>query len=383
MRLARLVCVILMLLFIPTILFGAITAVYTPEPYIVLQVQPGPYTSDTVLGAKLGTLIATTTDGDKIHSPVWGTINEVWGGVTLTGPMSLVPNGPFIDNSTDIFYIMSVAYPEGYPGTPTIRRLQGTYEPIIQMSSYTVNVNPFRVELWLVNTHQTKPDATVVLRPASCFQLNAVYTLPADFNPIFSFITANDASTNVGTMMNVSGTPNSRGSYVSVNGQSGPNSTPIVDPTSYTDPNNPGSPGITYGDPPQMVSYSVSLINQSISFNLTDAIGAKRKDVNTMMITVSNGKSGVNYTQEVIFRDSSTSNDFRLLPEVSGPSPIAFSLFFDTTPVIKGTPVLWDTLQNGSNNTKTIRIGGIDEIAIQSLASGTYSDTISVEIRNP
>jgi hypothetical protein len=132
-----------------------------------------------------------------------------------------------------------------------------------------------------------------------------------------------------------------------------------------------------------MVSFSVSLTNQSISFDLADAIGTNRKDVNTMTIIVANGKVGTNYSQQVIFTDTSGSTDFRLLPEQSGPASISFNLYFGGTQVTKGTPILWNTLQNGSNNIKTIQIGGIDQNAIDSLASGTYSDTISVEIQNP
>jgi len=77
MSFARYTVVLLMLLLVPALLFGAITAVYTPEPYLVLQAKPGPFTSDTTFGAKLGTLIVTTTDGDKIYAPTWGSTDEV------------------------------------------------------------------------------------------------------------------------------------------------------------------------------------------------------------------------------------------------------------------------------------------------------------------
>ncbi len=105
-----------------------------------------------------------------------------------------------------------------------------------------------------------------------------------------------------------------------------------------------------------------------------------------MSITVSNGKVGTSYSQKVIFTDLtpvSTSAEFRMLPEESGPNPIPFKLYFDSTEVVKGEAITWNNLQNGSNNTKTIRIGGINQNTIDSLASGTYSDTISVEIQNP
>ena len=382
----RYTVVLLMLLLVPALLFGAITAVYTPEPYLVLQAKPGPFTSDTTFGAKLGTLIVTTTDGDKIYAPTWGSTDEVEYSAILRGPMRSYPGGPFEENATHTFHIMSVAYPYGYPGTPVIRVVQSPHSPIVSWFANTVDANPFRVELYLMSTNSTYQHTTTYWRPASYFQLNAVYTLPITFNPVFSFVSANDYWMNVGWMMN-NGEPNpSHGSYVSVNGVAGADSTPIVQSSAYTDPDNPGQPGMTYGDPPQMVSYSVFLTNQSTEFNLADAIGSKRKDVNTMSITVSNGTAGANYTQKVIFTDLtpvSTSAEFRMLPEESGPNPIPFKLYFDSTEVVKGEAITWNNLQNGSNNTKTIRIGGINQNTIDSLASGTYTDTISVEIQNP
>ncbi|TAH54973.1 MAG: hypothetical protein EWM48_10580, partial [Sphaerochaeta sp.] len=117
----------------------------------------------------------------------------------------------------------------------------------------------------------------------------------------------------------------------------------------------------------------------------SEAVGTNRKDVNTMTITVSNGIAGADYSQKVIFTDLtpvSTSAEFRMLPEESGPNPIPFKLYFDSTEVVKGEAITWSSLQNGSSNTKTIRIGGIDQNVIDSLASGTYSDTINVEIQN-
>lgn len=366
----------LMLAFIPFLIFGAVTAEYTPEEQVVLQVRPGPYTSDTTLGAKLGTLIVTTTEGDKIHTPTWGTVDEVWGGVPLKGAMRAIANGPFWDDATDTFYIMSVAYPEGYPGPPTIQRLEGTYTPIIKLSSSTVSVNPFRVELWLINTALENRNATVIFRPASYFRLNTVYTLPEDFSPMFSFISAKNPSTHTFTLMKADGTPESAfGSYVAVNGTTGSNS---IDIASGLDPG-----GMPYIDPQQTVSFSVFLSEQSTTFDLFEAVGTNRKDVNTMTFVVSNGESGIDYSQEVIFTDTSTgSDDFMLHDQEPGPALIPFSLYFGSEEVTKGEPVTWNTLQNG-DNTRTIRIGGIDEIAIQGLASGTYSDRITVEIRNP
>ena len=379
MSLTRFAYVLLMLSSIPSLLFGAITVTYTAVP-LELKTAPGPYTSNTVIGIKLGTL---RVDGGPIYTPVWGNTTEVDSGtVKVKGPMS---NG----SNEATFYLMSVAYPNGESQSPTIKVFSGAFLSIVSLPQnwVTVSADPFIVELWLVNTADTNntynPSTTC---SASDFQMNAAYTLDS-FRPEFSFVTANSSKTNANSMMQgQTGNANpSNGTYVIVNGNGGPDSTPIVEPTAYTDPDNPNSPVMTYVDPTQIVSYSVFLSEQTKTFNLSEAVGTNRKDVNTMTITVSNGIAGADYSQKVIFTDLtpvSTSAEFRMLPEESGPNPIPFKLYFDSTEVVKGEAITWNNLQNGSSNAKTIRIGGIDQNVIDSLASGTYSDTINVEIQN-
>ena len=380
MSLTRFAYVLLMLSSIPSLLFGAITVTYTAVP-LELKTAPGPYTSNTVIGIKLGTL---RVDGGPIYTPVWGNTTEVDSGtVKVKGPMS---NG----SNEATFYLMSVAYPNGESQSPTIKVFSGAFLSIVSLPQnwVTVSADPFIVELWLVNTADTNntynPSTTC---SASDFQMNAAYTLDS-FRPEFSFVTANSSKTNANSMMQgQTGNANpSNGTYAIVNGNGGPDSTPIVESTAYTDPDNPNSPVMTYVDPSQIVSYSVFLSEQTKTFNLSEAVGTNRKDVNTMTITVSNGIAGADYSQKVIFTDLtpvSTSAEFRMLPEESGPNPIPFKLYFDSTEVVKGEAITWNNLQNGSSNTKTIRIGGINQNTIDSLASGTYSDTISVEIQNP
>jgi len=377
MSVTRFASVLLMFLLVPALLFGAITATYTPEPYLHFEVQPGPYTSDTVLGAKLGTLEAFT-DGEEIYSPAWGSTSENFWPAYVSGPMRFYPGGPLIQWTYE-FHIMSVAYRHGYPGQPTITKVDYPYSPIIDNGPIQVKVSPFRVELYLVNTDSTNRNIKVKPPelPASYFEPNEVYTLTPMFNPVYSFVVANQKGTKVNEMMNWwDGEPNQNGSYVSVDGNAGENS---IDIATGLSPD-----GVPYGDPPDMVSFSVFLTNQSTEFNLSEAVGTNRKEVNTMRIIVSNGIAGANYSQEVIFTDTSPgSEDFMLLPEESGPTSIPFKLYFDSMEVEKGAIITWSNLQDGSDNTKTIRIGGIDQNIIDSLASGTYSDTINVEIRNP
>jgi len=382
MNSARYITVFLMLLLMPVLLFGAITATYYAEPSLYLQVQPGPYTSDTVIGAKLG-FLEVTTDGEEIYSPAWGSTSENILPTLVYGDMRWYdqPSGPFIPLSSHPFHIMSVAYRHGYPGQPTITKVDHPYSPIIDNGPIQVKVSPFRVELYLVNTDSTNRNIKVKSqwpdRPAIHFKEGFVYTFDLLFDPAYSFVVANQKGTKVNEMMNLLGEPNSNGSYVSVGGNTGSNSIPIAPGL------NPNTPGMPYG-PPQTVIFSVALSDLSTTFDLAEAVGSNRKVVNTMTIIVYNGVVGANYSQEVVFTDTSSGfDDFRLLHEEGGFVTIPFNLFFGGTQVTKGEPIDWDTLQSGSDNIKTIQIGGIDQNAIDSLASGTYSDTISVEIRNP
>ena len=104
------------LLLLANILFAAVIATYTPEPYLVFKEKPGPWTSNTVMGAKLGTFTVTTSGGDKIYSPVMGSTIEVGSGVTVTGLMKSYAAGPFEPNSTQTFYVITVSYPNGRGG---------------------------------------------------------------------------------------------------------------------------------------------------------------------------------------------------------------------------------------------------------------------------
>src|SRR5690554_2546990 len=280
MHIIKRIALLFTLLLLPFGLLASITATYTPEPYLAFKEKPGPWTSNTVMGAKLGTFTVTTTGNDKIYSPVMGSTIEVNGGVEVTGLMKRYAAGPFEPNSTQKFYVITVSYPNGRGSAPNLQVVGGTHWPLLSWDAVTVNANPFYVDLFLVNHNTASTSHVVVYRPTSYFKLDTPYSLPQDFNPHFSILTANNSTTNAGTYMtNNDGTPNNQGSYIPTDndngsGQSGPDNTPIVNPGAYTDPDNPGSPGIIYGDPPVAVGYDVSFVQgNSVSFTLHDAIG--------------------------------------------------------------------------------------------------------------
>lgn len=381
---SRHIVVLFTLLLMPALLFGAITVTYTPASSIILQDYPGPYTSNTVIGAKLGTLDVEITGGSVIHSPAWGTAGEVAGGVSLTGPMYDKHTGGY-ESDTHTFTVMSVAY---IGGVPTINRFDATYIPIYEQKC-TLN-STFSVELWLVNTHKTQPDATVGSgqRPAIDFQAGSVYTLPDDFDPYFSFISANQGNTNVNKMVNSDGTPNSDGSYVSVSGATGPNSTPIINPSGYTNPDDPTSPGMTYGDPGQaIIGTSFTLESQEVSITLDQHTGTQIHKINaaTLGVLVYNEQGGESVDVDITFTDNSPPGEdgFNLLHVDAPEFMIPYTLFWGNTtnPITKGVAIEWNDLGKG-NHLKDIYMGWIDAEIVDQRPQGDYKSIVTVTIAN-
>lgn len=364
------------------VLFAEVTATYLRESAITLDISPGPFTHPTVLGAKLGTFVITSTNGE-IYSPSLVNIGEASGQIPLTGLMKNWADGPFVLNTND-FYIISVAYPNGLGSEPVLQVLYNNVIPIISWNSNTVYANPFYVELYLVNTNSTNRNAQSGWRPASYFKLDSPYSLPVGFNPRFSVAVADSPNTNVGTYTTGSGSvKESQGSYVTTDGSSGPDNTPILDPGSYTNPDDPDTPGFYYGEVPVTESFFIDFLIPESNFELSDAYGSNRVTINEARIEVMNGTQGTNYTQLFTFTDQSQASSFQLFPSAGSGSPINFNLYLENDLIEKGTAYTWSGLQPGILNTRNIRIGGISETEVMNRVSGTYTDTITVTITNP
>ncbi len=377
----RMLVILLLLGCFQSLLFATVTAVYIPENQITLSISPGPYTSDSVLGAKLGTFVITATDGE-IYSPSLVNIGEASDGIPVTGLMKNYANGPY-ELGTNTFYIMSVAYPNGLGGEPVLQTLYNNLWPIISWSDVTVYQPVLYVEMYLVNTNKTNRHAQSLYRYASYFKLDSPFTLPSGFNPRFSIAVAQEEGTNVGSYTNADGTVvETQGDYVVTDGVDGPDSTPIIGTGGYTNPEDPGSPGFYYGDVPLVPTFLFHFFDADVHFSLESALGSNRVTVNQAMIQIENGVAGETYEQTLVFSDTSTAPEFQLFP-VDGPgNPISYFLFLGNSPITKGVPMLWTGLQPNANS-QDLKIGGISENAVSLLASGSYRGTITVTITNP
>ena len=240
---------IILLLFLigSSFLFGAIFAEYIAEPGINFVVAPGPYTSPTVLGTKIGTFRVTATEGDQIYSPVMLGDYPMPRGITVTGPMKSWSGGGYEPNSTQTFSLAMVSYHNGYGSAPTIQAYEGALRPVIGAGAYTIQANPYFIELYLVNIDGNDLNANKVVgyRPASFFQPGAVYTLPSSFSPWFGLALGKDATVGSWNVADAGGPIPNKGQQIPVNGS---NDIPILTPGSFTDPGNTGSSGVIYGD---------------------------------------------------------------------------------------------------------------------------------------
>lgn len=379
----------LILVALPCGVWGAVTAVYIPEPQIAFEIAPHPFTSNTVLAAKLGRLEMTSTTG-VIYSPAFVHVGSASQSVAVSGLMKEWATAKEYVPGTHYFWIISVAYPNGLGAEPVLQVLYGNVWPIIDWDTYPITTLPFFVDLFLVNINSTNRHVTVSNRPASYFKLGTPYTLPSDFNPTFSVGAATNSETNVGTYTDGGAiTDPTLGAYIATDAPGGTGTTtPVIGPGAYTsDPNNPNSPGLIYGDPPTQPTtptYEVFFEASQADFTISDAYTGKVR-INTAKIKVLDGVQGQTYARDIIFTDSGTTNSFQLKPYPSG-SPINYDLYFETENKIVnyGERISWNGLVPFPLiNERGIWIGGIKKNEVEQRLSGSYSDTIYVNIISP
>lgn len=371
--------VILLLLFaLPWHVFGIVTAEYAPEIPITLEIAPGPFTSQTVLGAKLGRFTITSTTG-VLYSPAFVNILEGSGAIKLTGPMKGSANGSFETNTND-FYINSVAYPNGLGGTPVLQVLYDDVRPIISWNANTVTQNPFYVDLYLVNKNSGNIGSSSEWRPAQLFQLNSQFSFPPGFNPLFSIAVADSPTTNVGTYTSGGIVNEEQGSYVPNGLNGGPDNTPILSGAS----SNPedGTLVTDYGNVPQAPSVLFNFADSVTSFSLASAYTPNKTPVTQATVKVLNGVSGHPYTITLTFTDNSSDASFQLFYKDGIGTPINYMLYLGNELVTKGISLPWAGLYPDVIYSKDINIGGINQIQAQSKVSGTYEGQISVNISN-
>jgi len=136
---------------------------------------------------------------------------------------------------------------------------------------------------------------------------------------------------------------------------------------------------IPYGDPPDLVNYSFTIIGQR-PIELADAYGDNKAEVATAHLSLGNGDTSKSYGVEITFTNDAGTNPFQMvIPEDDNSPTIPYRLYFDNKIVTPGRSHDWDGLTNGTY-TKAIQVTRIDQSTAELLPPGTYRDTIIVTI---
>lgn len=374
--------------FIPLLLVSAVSAVYIPESPLNLEIAPGVFTHQSVIGFKLGTFDISNPER-HMYAPALLHTSEVGNAVIMRGKYRDWEGGT--PSVRDIrFHVVCVSYPyaDSGGGTPVLRPIYGGRCPLVDWRGTDVTANPFIVELYLVNTNPGENDTPYSAATSGfdgqLFSLDTPYLLSSEFNPIFSLAMSLNPGADVGDYASGDGEAiYNSGSYIPTNGSSGPNVTPILGANSFT-AGSGSTQGFFYGEGPLLPTFFFNFTQPTASFKLEDAYGSGRELVNQAHIEVQNGVTGQYYSQHLIFTDTSSAEDFQLFPVEGSSLPISYQLFLEgeSEEINKGDIVLWPGLVSGLNS-RNLYIGEIVASDVASLASGTYQGTIFVTITNP
>lgn len=134
-------------------------------------------------------------------------------------------------------------------------------------------------------------------------------------------------------------------------------------------------------DPPVYASLAIEQTPSQASILLSQAAGSSKKKVGLARITLSGFQGTGTYGVSIRFTDGheNQTTQFRL-KHVDLNTYIPFNIKLNTQPIDNGVPIEWTNLSYGNTNTKDLYVTGIDFATAQTSISGSYSDTIYVNI---
>jgi len=362
-----------------------VSATYVPESSIYFSVSPGPFTSNTIIGAKIGTLTISTTGGTVYYNPGLVDLSHM-GSPTITGlrrsenPISWNAD-PLVYSYTEAtfqFCYILVCYPNGRGAAPVLNPVWSDNKTPIGGDSVAITPNnPFSADIYLVNTNSTVASAAATFYPpASYFKLDTAYKFSnaALRNGVFKVSVGTQPSATIYSSSSLL-------ESVPINGVSGQTATSLFDPGSFSDASSPKG-GFIYGDRVVVTQPNIlfTLSESAKLFAFSDAVGSKTASLTDAILTVSNGVAGTTYAVNISFTDDGTDPSAFTLRLEGGSTAIPFDLkFLNTLVATKGQTVTWSGLVNGIN-TETLYITGIDANTVTESLAGTYKDTITVSI---
>jgi len=353
---------LLSLIFLP--LSAEITASYEPTSPLEFTKGSPPF-SPTNFIAHLGRLTITATAGETLYQPSLVDAN-ISTRFEFTGPVTWwSQNGvPVYNNQSTGFFFGAVVTELGVTSFHTLSPGGGTSPMTITQKDLGVSV--FVAELYLLGD-----------QPSSIYKPGALYTMN-NSNSLGSFnvaIAANDQGIYYMYVPKI---------YVPFPGQTiipggaPPLNSPTVAP--------PGIRALPYGNggDQQVLQYLLSIINEP-PIHLPDAYETRKIKVAQANIRLENATAGKDYQVDIKFTSTSVSpayqGKFHLhLDGKLSRYGIAYDLFFNGNYVTPGVPIRWEGIQTTQNRQKDIQMTGVIQDVAERAPSGTYSDTITVNI---
>ena len=360
-----------------------VTATYTPESPLYFQKSPGVFTHPTVYGTKLGRL-TIVADGPIYNPTILISGIDASYNVVMIGPVRWSVENPWNYNFEVNMNVLAVSYPNGLGGPLAIRAIKDKQPLLGAWSNEQVTTSPFYVDIYLVNCNDrgftTNPHQEANLNTTGVlFKSDSPFTFKYPFNPYYT-VGVTDTISQGPYVFPETGNP-TQGQFIPIDGVVGQATTPVVDPSGYTTPEDEGD-GFWFGDnPPQTVNFLFSFQYDTFTFDITEAYGNDKKIINVAQMNVQNGVSGTTYKQYLTFTDTGSATTFQLKPDGVSGNHIDFNLYFGTSliPIPYGQAIEWTGLVPNMNY-KDLKIGGIQELQVNQCVSGSYKDTITVNI---
>jgi hypothetical protein len=385
------ILLMILLTFTLAVLSATATATYVPESPIYLQMSPGVFSHPYSFGAKLGRM--TVYHEGPIYNPTILASGLSGYTVNLKGPFKWWQGAAWDYNFIINMNVLAVAYPNGLGGNVRVTALSGRQHLLEKSKNEQVTVNPFIVDLYLVNTQssggiQTNPALEPTLNTTGgMFKIDSPYTFVSPFNPHFTFVGTNDLGTDIGNFTEGLPPDPQHGYIIEINSEDTFDTTPIVDQGGFTAGEGEGD-GFWHGDePPLPLAFFFEMDSGDVSFNIANAFGENaRTYVNKAKMTVENGENNTTYAKKITFTDTNGTNAFMLNPVQGSGTGLEFRLFLGSSAqnnveMNYGVAHTWTGLVDGLNE-KNLYVGGIDADTATLRYSGEYRDTIIVNITN-
>ena len=289
--------------------------------------------------------------------------------------------------------VVMVTYVGSLGSTPYLRTLWSSTQSLFpEENNLEITTSPVYVDFYLVNTNSTGRERSTGL-PANLdtgnkkFDLSTQYTFNNPFNPTYALGVTLTKEGGLYQIPSSGEITNPNATFVEIDGVSGSGTTSFMGNNALTDTAgaNNNQTGFWNGveeTPPPPVNFVFSFQNDIATFNLSEVYGVNNtKTINVAQMDVQNGVAGTTYKQSLTFTDSGTDQSFQLKAVGGSGNTIGFNLYFgsSTTPIPYGQAIEWTGLVPNMNY-MDLKIGGILESEVNKRISGSYSDTITVNI---